>query len=365
MRIAIFHNLPEGGAKRVVFEQVKYLSKKHNVKVFEITGDDKNYCNLETVTKTENYPFSLKSKLPGFLKRIGTDYKNFYKLDKLQKKIAGKINSGNYDLAIIHPDRFTQAPFLLRHLDIPSIYFCEEVLRIAYEKELVFKEKVSFLKKMYETITRRLRKKIDKKNALRASLIFANSRFTATNVNKAYGREAVVFYLGVNANFFKPLKLRKQTDVLFIGEKEEIEGYPLLEILLNDNSIKLKIIKRKRERFNFSDKDLVKEYNRSKIVVALSRNEPFGLIPLEAMACGVPVIAVNEGGFKETVINNVTGFLIKRNKKDLSDKINLLLKNKKLYEEMSKNARKLIVSKWDWPVRMKEFEKLLKVYGKN
>lgn len=38
-------------------------------------------------------------------------------------------------------------------------------------------------------------------------------------------------------------------------------------------------------------------------------DEHFGIVPIEAMYCGVPVVAVNSGGPRETVINNITGFL--------------------------------------------------------
>jgi glycosyltransferase involved in cell wall biosynthesis len=105
-------------------------------------------------------------------------------------------------------------------------------------------------------------------------------------------------------------------------------------------------------------------YQKSKVVVCLAINEPFGLVPLEAMSCGIPVIAVDEGGYKETIINNKTGFLIKRDPKELSEKIKLLLSNPGLTKEMGASGREEILKKWIWGKRGKELERiLLKAYG--
>ncbi len=54
---------------------------------------------------------------------------------------------------------------------------------------------------------------------------------------------------------------------------------------------------------------MVKLYSGAKAFLALSKDEDFGITPVEAMACGCPVIAFNGGGYKETVINGKTGVL--------------------------------------------------------
>lgn len=44
--------------------------------------------------------------------------------------------------------------------------------------------------------------------------------------------------------------------------------------------------------------------------IFIARNEDFGMVALESMSCGVPVIGVDEGGIRETVIDDKTGILL-------------------------------------------------------
>jgi len=68
--------------------------------------------------------------------------------------------------------------------------------------------------------------------------------------------------------------------------------------------------------------------------------ESFGLVNLEAMAAGLPVIATNVGCIPELIINRGNGFIIeKKNPKQIAEKIVLLLENKKLREQMGRKGR--------------------------
>ncbi|MPM77117.1 D-inositol-3-phosphate glycosyltransferase [bioreactor metagenome] len=59
-----------------------------------------------------------------------------------------------------------------------------------------------------------------------------------------------------------------------------------------------------------SEAELLDLYSRCKGFICTAMDEDFGMTPVEAMASGKPVVAVNEGGFKETVVDGKTGLLI-------------------------------------------------------
>jgi glycosyltransferase involved in cell wall biosynthesis len=58
-----------------------------------------------------------------------------------------------------------------------------------------------------------------------------------------------------------------------------------------------------------SDEEMIREFQSSVALVHAAEEEPFGLTPVEAMACGTPVIAMRGGGPAETVVDGETGYL--------------------------------------------------------
>ena len=59
--------------------------------------------------------------------------------------------------------------------------------------------------------------------------------------------------------------------------------------------------------------ELPQWYNSFSVAISLSRSESFGVVAVEAMACGCPVVVSDADGFKEVVLNGVTGFVVPRN----------------------------------------------------
>lgn len=360
MRIAVFHNLPAGGAKRVALEQAKLLSKKHKIDIYEINRK-KDVFNFENDKfRVFSYAFKI-GKSGGVFKRLKRDYQNFITLDRLHKRIATEIDTKNYDCVIVHHDRYTQSPFILKHLKTPNIYYCHELLRIVYEDQFGIPDDIPSVNKIYEKITRLIRKKIDFKNANSAQKIVSSSDHIGRKIKDVYKKSVFIVNPGVSVSVFKPISLKKTNDVLFIGEKNQFDGYDLLEDALSmiGFQIKVKVFDKNERGKWISDKFLAREYNSARVIVTLSRNEPFGLIPLEAASCGIPVVAINEGGYKETLIEGKTGFLVRPNGQKIAEKISLLLKNNRLSNQISITARKNIVNNWDWKVKIQDLEHVL------
>lgn len=90
-------------------------------------------------------------------------------------------------------------------------------------------------------------------------------------------------------------------------------------------------------------------YSAADIFVTTPWYEPFGITPLEAMACGTPVIGAEVGGIKYTVLDGQTGFLVPSRDPDmLAQKIRLLNSKPRLHLKMSNNALERVKSEFTW-----------------
>ena len=109
--------------------------------------------------------------------------------------------------------------------------------------------------------------------------------------------------------------------------------------------------------------DLIRLYTHAALFVCPSIYEPFGIINLEAMACGTPVVAAAVGGIREVVRHEETGLLVpfepkspanpepkdaRKYARDLAAAINRLLAAPEVREEMGRRARQVVVDKFSW-----------------
>ncbi len=92
-------------------------------------------------------------------------------------------------------------------------------------------------------------------------------------------------------------------------------------------------------------------YGAGDVVATTPWYEPFGLTPLEAMACGRPVVGSAVGGLTYTIDEGVSGFLVPpRDPSALADKLALLLENPALRARLGAQARARVETLFSWPV---------------
>lgn len=110
--------------------------------------------------------------------------------------------------------------------------------------------------------------------------------------------------------------------------------------------------KRDREMVNYY-------YNASDVFISTPWYEPFGITPVEAMACGKPVIGANVGGIKYTVEDGKTGFLIEpKNWQDLASRLSELYHKRSQYAAFSKSALQRVNQLFTWEIVAKQISEL-------
>lgn len=367
MKVAVFYNLYFGGAKRVVFEHTKGLMELgHTVDIYTLDQEIDMFNPGLVANKEYKYNFSLLNIRIPILSRILLDLQVFHKLRNLHKKIAQDIDSRGYDLVLVHTDTYTQAPFILRFLKTKNVYFCLEPLRIVYEYSLRISKQLGWLNKVYELINRMIRKKIDQENARCADFTSAISLFGREYMINAFDLYPKISYLGVDQTIFKPLGIKKKNQILFVAEKEYIYGYDLakaaMKLIPEDKRPNFEIVFGTKKDRRVSDNELIKIYNESLVTLSLSRFDTFGLVPLESMSCGTPVIALDVAGYRETILKGKTGFLVDFDIQDIKEKIMCLIDDPLLVERMGKEGRRWVEENWAWKIQIKKLEKLMQKF---
>ncbi|MCL4467534.1 MAG: glycosyltransferase family 4 protein [Deltaproteobacteria bacterium] len=382
MKIAVFHNLPSGGAKRALYEFLKELKKRgHSIDAFLPQTANEQFLPLDDVVNNKHvYPVKT------FFHRINLKgFRTLYFLEqsllaqaRCQRLIADEINSGNYDLVLANHSVPTQSPFLLRYLKIPSVYYLQEPIRWAYEhpiKDINTTMKRSTVKMLYErALVNYILKPIDESNTSHATILLVNSYYSHESIMKAYGLNAYVSYLGVNTEIFKyDRNVPKENIILSVGRLIQQKGFRFIIKAMAKISNKIKkpkliilgdadsssersiLISLAREnhidveiKIGITDTELVQYYNKALLVVYAPYLEPFGLVTLESMACGTPVVGVKESGIREVIEDNVTGLLVERDVNKFAEAIEYLLNKNDVRDRMGKKSIESVKEKWTW-----------------
>ncbi len=98
-----------------------------------------------------------------------------------------------------------------------------------------------------------------------------------------------------------------------------------------------------------SYQQIAHQFGKASIFCMPSRREAFGIVYLEAMHAGLPVIACDQGATPDFVINDQTGYRISvGNTEELADRLIHLLNNPELSQRLGQNAKKLVDEQYTW-----------------
>ncbi|XP_076238354.1 alpha-1,3/1,6-mannosyltransferase Alg2 [Calliopsis andreniformis] len=375
-RITFLHpDLGIGGAERLVVDAALALKKKGHEVTFVTTHHDPEHCFSETkdgtipVTVVGNWlPRHVLGKFFALFAYIRMVYAAFY------------IILCEHQPDVVFCDLVSVCIPILR-LRIPYIiFYCHYPDQLLSQPKGISKQLYRIPLNYLEEVTTGM-----------AHKIFVNSKYTQGVFKETFKKldiEPEVLYPSINTDFFdktRIISLERVLDkklpadsiiLLSINRYERkknlglaIEALAELKKYLTDEEYKkvyLLVVggydKRVEENVEHyleligladelhvtdkviflrspSDIDKVSILHHCKILLYTPPNEHFGIVPLEAMYTGKPVIAHNSGGPKESVISGVTGYLVDLSGDAFASKIAALIKDPTLITEFGKAGK--------------------------
>jgi glycosyltransferase involved in cell wall biosynthesis len=385
VRIAIVHNNPPGGAARATAETMRRLAGRgHTVDEWTLLpapGPALSAAPQRTTPRGRYAPTLPLGGLSIVASPLGP--LEALRLDQAWSALAVAVDAAGYDVVLTEGCQYVQQPRVHRRLRTPCVVYVHEVHRFVHERprevDLARRALLAGLAPWHALLA------LAERAELRAArIVLANSRETASALRRLHGVEARVVHPGVDADLFRPLGLvrervvlcpaalhRRKRQRLLIEALARIprERRPRLSLIYASEGRghvdDLRGLARAREvgldlRQGVSDDELVHAYNRAALVAYVPEAEPFGLVPLEAMATGTPFVGAREGGLLETVEEGVTGVLVPAEAGPRARAVDDLLRDDAARARLSETGRARALERWSWERAVDEVEAALR-----
>ena len=395
MKIAVWYNLPSGGGKRALYYHVRGLVQRgHSVESWCSNLSDRNYLPLSEFVTEHVVPLEIS---PGRLGRITSsswmfqgelrnqNLRELRALDEHCRRCAEEINSQKFDVLFANSSSIMGAAPIGRYVESAKVLYLQEPNRGLYEANangLLWAALAPapkpwirpryLMRSLMNAIgvhQLRILAREELANAKAFDRVLVNSCFSRESLLRAYGLDAVVCYLGVDSQLFVDQHRPREDFVVSLGEFAPHKGAEFvirsvaeippprpslvwlgnnqnraygaaMESLAQSLGVNLEV------RNKVSDGELVEALNRSAVMAYAPRLEPFGFAPLEGNACGLPVVAVAEGGVRETVQHGVNGLLVEHDPASMGSAIERLLRDRAYAADLGKRGRQMAEGQW-------------------
>jgi glycosyltransferase involved in cell wall biosynthesis len=277
-------------------------------------------CDETLVRKTLGPAFkgkittSLISKLP-FAK------KHYQKYLPLMPIALEQWDLSEYDVVI--SSESGPAKGVITRTDAVHICYCHSPMRYLWDMYHQYLEHAGKLVKMLFPLVAHWMRVWDRVSADRVDMFIANSRFIAGRIDKYYRRQSEVIYPPVDVDNFSSDKQRGDF-YLYLGQLVPYKRADLAVGAFNQLKLPLVVIgegemmeslrSMAQSNVTFLGRqsfDVVKDHLERCKGLIFPGVEDFGIVPVEALAAGAPVIAYGRGGVLDTVEDGRTGILFK------------------------------------------------------
>ncbi len=273
-----------------------------------------NYDESQKVFKNKNLNTSFLQKAP-FIKTKHRNYLPLFPFAIEQFDVSG------YDFILTSSHAVAKG--VITNPDQLNICYCYTPIRYAWDLYQQYLTEAKLTKGLKGLIAKSILHYIrmwDSTTANRVNYFVGISKYIANRIEKIYGRKADVIYPPVDtdkftcgngkdnyylaASRFVPYK---KID-LIVETFKDFGGRKL--VLIGDGPDKKKIVpllSANVEYIGYQPDEKLKEYMQNAKAFIFAAEEDFGIIPVEALSCGTPVIAFNKGGASETIIDGESG----------------------------------------------------------
>jgi len=387
MRIAIWHDLPSGGGKRALYEHVRGLvGRGHYVEAWCPTIAAADYLPLSDLIQEHRLALPVQ-QVPRSINGLARPYRQvvdrLFQMDQHCRECAAQIEAGGFDLLFANACQWFRVTSIGRHVSLPSVLYLQEPYRNLYEAlprlpwlalperqgHWTLDELTLRLRDAAQNYGLRIQARDERDNAAAFDTILANSFFSRESILRAYGLDAKVCYLGIDTDTFVRRDVSTENEIVglgaFVPEKNiefciravSMVAPPRPRLIWIGNAANLPYLESLRRladerevifepRVRIPDDELVSALSRAFVFVYAARLEPFGLAPLEAGACRLPVIAVAEGGVRETVFDEVNGLLVENDPGAMAAAIERLRDEPAFARELGATGQRLVYERW-------------------
>ena len=231
-----------------------------------------------------------------------------------------------YDLVISSSSSIAKG--VLTNSSQLHICYCHSPIRYAWDLYHQYLEEgnlKSGIKGFYAKYVLHKMRNWDVLTANRPDYYIANSEYIAARIKKIYDKVATVIYPPVNTDYF--ILEENKEDYYFTASRmvpykkmqlivETFNRFPDKKLIVGGNGPDFKKIKKIAKEniilLGYVSQEDLKIYLQKAKVFIFAAEEDFGIAPVEAQACGTPVIAYGKGGSLETIINKKTGLFFEQ-----------------------------------------------------